>query len=55
VSVSSAYGSVANAVPLNAMGNDYDLGGIPVIPPNVPGNYGVASLQEHPEYDSGRI
>jgi predicted outer membrane repeat protein len=37
-SSSSAYGSVANAVPLNAMGAaDYDLGGIPVIPakPNV--------------------
>jgi hypothetical protein len=51
----SAYGSVANAVPLNAMGDDYDLGGIPVIPPNVPGNYGVAGLQEHGEYESGRL
>jgi hypothetical protein len=45
------YGSVAS--PLNAMGDDYDLGGIPVIPPNVPGNYGV--VQEHREYESGRI
>jgi predicted lipid-binding transport protein (Tim44 family) len=52
----SAYGSVANAVPLNAMGADYDLGGIPVIPPDVPAaNYGVAGLQAHPEYDSGRL
>jgi predicted outer membrane repeat protein len=55
-SSNSAYGSVANAVPLNAMGADYDLGGIPVIPPDVPApNYGVAGLQAHPEYDSGRI
>jgi hypothetical protein len=54
VSSSVHYG----AVPLNAMGAaDYDLGGIPVIPPNVPGSgqYGVAGLQELSEYESGRL
>jgi hypothetical protein len=54
-SSNSAYGSVTNAVPLNVMGADYDHGGIAAIPPNVPGNYGAAGLQAHPEYESGRL
>jgi predicted outer membrane repeat protein len=54
-SSNSAYGSVANAVPLNVMGADYDHGGIAAIPPNVPGNYGAAGLQAHPDYESGRL
>ena len=52
-SSNSAYGSVANAVPLNAMGDDYDLGGIPVIPPDVYGNAGLA--QQQVDYGDGRL
>jgi hypothetical protein len=55
----SQYGSVGGAIQLNAMGGggDYDLGGIPVIPPDVVGavkNYGNAGLAR-PDYGDGRL
>jgi hypothetical protein len=42
---------VGGAIPLNAM--DYDLGGIPVIPPDVYGKTGVA--QQQADYGEGRL
>jgi hypothetical protein len=47
----SEYGAVGGAIPLNAM--DYDLGGIPVIPPDVYGKTGVA--QQQADYGEGRL
>jgi hypothetical protein len=48
---------VGGAIPLNAMGADYDLGGIPVIPPEAKPsvtNYGPAGLAQ-PDYGDGRL
>jgi hypothetical protein len=53
----SEYGAVGGAIPLNAMGADYDLGGIPVIPPEAKPsvtNYGPAGLAQ-PDYGDGRL
>jgi hypothetical protein len=50
----SEYGAVGGAIPLNAMGADYDLGGIPVIPDAERNNYGPAGLAQ-PDYGDGRL
>jgi predicted outer membrane repeat protein len=56
--VEAQYGSVAGAIQLNAVGGggDYDLGGIPVIPPDVDArkNYGNAGLAQR-DYGDGRL
>jgi hypothetical protein len=48
----SEYGAVGGAIQLNAMGADYDVGGIPVVPPDV---YGNAGLAPQPDYGEGRL
>jgi hypothetical protein len=48
----SEYGAVGGAIQLNAMGGDYDVGGIPVVPPDV---YGNAGLAPQPDYGEGRL
>jgi hypothetical protein len=47
----SEYGAVGGAIQLNAMGADYDVGGIPVVPPDVYGNAGLAQA----DYGEGRL
>jgi hypothetical protein len=52
VAPASEYGAVRGPIPHNAMGAAYDLGGIPVIPPDV---YGNAGLAQQADYGEGRL